>query len=335
MISVIMPIYNGEKFIDNSISNILKEKDVEIELILVNDGSNDNSLAICEKYASLDDRIRIVNKPNGGICSARNAGMKAAKGDYISFCDQDDEIVNGAYSVFAKASHAKSFDLVIAGKRLKQIDNEGKIINDRVYRYGDKAIGDKEIIDLILNIDRNISLLHIWNCLYRRDIIEKYSIRFDETFRFGMEDTMFNIEYGVYCKDAILANDIVYDYSRRLNVSTSTKYNEHFLEDYSYFVNKMFTSFDKVYGSKYKSDVFLYCIRLGIKSFYYLKDNKIDCANGSIWEKIYSVLIPYKTKRLFHKKYNPYFWMLWLVWLLSDYKCYNIVAALLRIVRPK
>jgi len=336
MISVIMPIYNGAQFIDNSISSILKEKQINIELILVNDGSTDNSLDICNKYAQSDKRIKIINKENGGICSARNAGIKAASGEYISFCDQDDEIKNNIYSVFANSIIREKPDLIISGKELKLIDTNGNIIKSKIYSYENKVItNERQITNLMLNINRDICLLHIWNCAYKKNIIEKHNILFDKHFRFGMEDTMFNIEYGIHCNKVVLTNDIVYAYSQRLNISTSTKWNDNYLNDYKYFTNKMFQSFQSVYQNKYDSDVYLFCLRFGIKVFNYSCIINNSISQSILWKDIYSNLIPHETKHLLYKPVKPFFMMLWCIGSLSGRKKYCIVAKLLNFIRHK
>lgn len=334
MISVIMPIYNGEKYIEHSISSILKEKNVSIELILVNDGSTDSSLAICKRYASQDHRVKVINKPNGGICSARNTGLEVATGDYISFCDQDDEIIGDIYKVFSNAVIHSRCDLVIAGKELILIDEEGKVIEDKVYRYRHKNIStEKGIVDVILNKSRNIELLHLWNCLYKKEIIDKYKIRFDESFHFGMEDTMFNIEYGVHCKNIVLSDEVVYRYSRRKNISTSTKFNDKYMENYKHYVDKLFECFNKEFNGKYSIDVFSNSLRYAIKIYYYATNAETNKSNGEIWKSIYSVLLPHHSKPFLFRPSNPFFIYIWTIWLLSDLKLYDGVAKFLDVIR--
>lgn len=90
LISVIMPVYNGEKFLKKSIESLINQTYIALEILLINDGSTDSSLEICERYASIDKRIKVISKTNGGQYSARNLGLRYAKGKYIGFLDQDD-----------------------------------------------------------------------------------------------------------------------------------------------------------------------------------------------------------------------------------------------------
>ena len=91
IVSVIMPVYNSAEYLARAIDSVLAQTFEDFELILINDGSTDNSLQICEKYQREDDRIEIINKENGGLCSARNVGLDNAKGIYIAFIDNDDK----------------------------------------------------------------------------------------------------------------------------------------------------------------------------------------------------------------------------------------------------
>lgn len=90
LISVIVPIYNVEKYLEKCLKSIVNQSYNNLEIILVNDGSTDGCLDIIEKYKKLDDRIKVINKKNGGLSDARNCGMKVANGDYVAFIDSDD-----------------------------------------------------------------------------------------------------------------------------------------------------------------------------------------------------------------------------------------------------
>ena len=94
-ISIIVPVYNSEKYLPETAQSILKQSFSDFELILVDDGSKDGSGKICDQLAAKDTRIKVIHKTNGGICSARNAGLKEAAGEYIAFCDNDDIYLPG------------------------------------------------------------------------------------------------------------------------------------------------------------------------------------------------------------------------------------------------
>ena len=94
IISIIVPIYNVDNYLEKCIDSILNQALEEFELVLVNDGSTDNSGAICDKYSNKDERVKVIHKKNGGVSSARNVGIKNANGDYIGFVDPDDYVDN-------------------------------------------------------------------------------------------------------------------------------------------------------------------------------------------------------------------------------------------------
>lgn len=120
LVSIIVPIYNTEKYLKKCIDSILVQTYDNLEVILVNDGSSDDSLNICKKYESFDSRIRIIDKKNGGLSSARNAGLDVCKGDYITFVDSDDYLEKEAIELLVKAGNQYHADIV--SMKLKPVD---------------------------------------------------------------------------------------------------------------------------------------------------------------------------------------------------------------------
>lgn len=114
-LSIIVPIYNVEEYLSKCIESILNQSYKDFELILVDDGSPDNSAAICDEYAKKDDRIIVIHKPNGGVSSARNAGLNRAKGKYIGFVDPDDYIEEKMYELMIKELESTQANLAICG----------------------------------------------------------------------------------------------------------------------------------------------------------------------------------------------------------------------------
>ena len=118
-ISVIVPVYNAEKTLRRCVDSILAQTFEDFELILINDGSKDQSGDICDEYAAKDSRVKTIHKTNGGVSSARNAGLRIAQGEYIAFIDSDDYIDND-YLLGFKHYDA---DLIISGAKLISINN--------------------------------------------------------------------------------------------------------------------------------------------------------------------------------------------------------------------
>lgn len=263
MISIIMPIYNGESFLEKSIQNLLSQPYKDIELILVNDGSKDNSLNICKKYENQDKRVVLIDKANGGICSSRNLGIKNAKGQWISFIDQDDLIENDIYINLVK-NITTDTDMVISGKRLLLLNEKDKVINKETFEYNNEIVkSQQEIINLICNINGQGALMHLWNCLYKKDIIEKNNLSFDENFKYGHEDSLFNLQYASRCQIIKVNSGVVYNYYRRYSVSTSLKSNMGYLSDFTEYCKKS-SEYIMSDSSEIKNMIFTYYMRLGL-----------------------------------------------------------------------
>ncbi|OLA16937.1 glycosyltransferase family 2 protein [Lachnospira eligens] len=263
MISIIMPIYNGEKFLEKSIQNLLSQPYKDIELILVNDGSKDDSLSICKKYENRDNRVVLIDKPNGGISSSRNLGIEKAKGQWISFIDQDDLIEKDIYINLVKNITVDT-DMVISGKRLLLLDEKDKVIKEENFEYENETIKSREeIINLICNINGKGSLMHLWNCLYKKEIIKNNNLSFDENFKYGHEDSLFNVKYATKCKNIKVNSGIVYNYYRRYSVSTSLKSNTGYLKDFAEYCKKS-SEYIITDSLEEQNMIFTYYIRLGL-----------------------------------------------------------------------
>ena len=111
MISVIVPVYNCERFLDRCVESLVAQTCSEIEILLVNDGSKDGSLAVCRKWEARDKRVIVIDRPNGGVSAARNAGLDRARGDYIAFVDSDDWIDSTMYEKLLKKANMRTMSL--------------------------------------------------------------------------------------------------------------------------------------------------------------------------------------------------------------------------------
>lgn len=183
-VSVIIPCFNAECTLERCVNGILNQTFEDIELILVNDGSCDTTRQIINKYTALDPRIVAIHKINGGVSSARNAGLDAAKGEYIAFADADDEILPQWIETFMRI--IGDADIAVQG-----IDFVGDFTETI-------SIGSNESRDVQVLIEELMTgqvLGYLFSKLFRRRIIESNHIRFDETIRFR-EDDVFMLEYA-------------------------------------------------------------------------------------------------------------------------------------------
>jgi len=181
LISVIVPIYNTEKYLPKCIESILTQTYKNIELILINDGSTDNSLNICNYYKYLDSRIIVIDKPNEGVSATRNLGIKIAKGDYIGFVDSDDYIEDNMYEVLlTQIETNKSLVCVMPSYTVNRLKK-----STSVYENG-TTISGNEALKQLLMLRFPASLCAY---LYSKDVIKKFylneEIHFFEDFEFN------------------------------------------------------------------------------------------------------------------------------------------------------
>ena len=185
--SVIVPVYNVEKYIGRCIESILEQKFADFELILVDDGSTDTSGQICDQYALQDKRIYVLHQENGGVSSARNAGLQRAQGEFISFLDSDDTVESNYLSCMAEVD--SEVDLVVCG--VKNVFPTGEC-SIKLY-YNNKLIGGIKK-EFILDAIENRAIDFVYAKRYKRRLIEKNKIYFDEQMNLG-EDTCFVVNY--------------------------------------------------------------------------------------------------------------------------------------------
>ena len=183
-ISVIVPVYNTEKYLHRCIDSILSQTFTDFELLLIDDGSKDSSGAICDEYAAKDNRVRVFHKENGGVSSARNLGLDNAKGDWITFVDSDDWLELLALKSMIEVADA---DLVIGSISFEHNSTIG------TFPVLGKISGSDYFKIIAQNIDHN-SICSPCVKLFKTSIIRCCSIKFDENLCFG-EDSLFVKNY--------------------------------------------------------------------------------------------------------------------------------------------
>ncbi len=155
-ISVIMPIYNAEKYVKKSIDSLVNQTTNEIEIILVDDGSTDGSGSICDQYDG-SENVKIIHKENGGICTARNAGLLQAEGQYVSFIDSDDFMDLVAYEKIIKVLKNNQADILDFGWRYVSETGEKteNFHENPKKRLLDKSYIKKQVLPPLLNLEKN------------------------------------------------------------------------------------------------------------------------------------------------------------------------------------
>ena len=197
--SFIIPVYNGEKTIARLAMQILDQSYTDFELILVNDGSKDGSLKIVKDLAQQDSRIIALDKPNGGPSSARNLGLQKARGEFIIFCDGDDEINSSKLSETLQSAENSQQDMLVLGWRIVQKDDSGEIIATRELNLQHQKLTKNIKQKILKSIGEDGRMYNLWNKIYRAETIKKHELRLRENLRFG-EDLLFNFTFLKHAK---------------------------------------------------------------------------------------------------------------------------------------
>ena len=216
-ISVIVPVYNVEKYLSRCIDSILAQTFMDFELILIDDGSSDNCGKICDEYAEKDGRIKVIHKRNGGVSQSRNCGLELSTGDYIAFVDSDDYIKEDCFEVLYHNMVDYGYDCVSIGFSIVDSNyQEKKTILHNPVEY--LLNNEEEIIDHITNyVLLGKTGWEIWARLFRADIIKKNNLIMCETCANYAEDLGFYLAYLLYCKRIRNLNYVGYYYYLRDN----------------------------------------------------------------------------------------------------------------------
>lgn len=284
LISIIVPIYNVEKFLNKCIESIIGQTYKNIEIILVDDGSKDGSGLICDEYAKKDRRIKVVHQPNGGVSSARNTGLREATGEYIGFVDPDDYISENMYTLLYNRLTETSADISMCGYKCyfdKQVEFTA---NGDVKEYTNIEVIEKLIFD-------DIFTSHLWNKLYRKELFARVEFPIDRIY----EDV--SVIYKIFdnAKKIIYDNSIQYAYYQRpeslcnsISYKKMGNYVQAIEERYEYLLNKYNERKELLYASRvYSSMIFNYIVA---------KDKNIELYNSDILVNDYKNNIEFKLK---------------------------------------
>lgn len=216
-ISVIVPVYKVEKYIHRCVDSILAQTFTDFELILVDDGSPDNCGAICDEYAKKDSRIKVIHKENGGLSSARNAGIDAAGGMYIMFCDSDDYVASDWCDQFLCNVSPSEDNYIFGGMNRSRISENKETITPPPVLY--KHSWD---ISDYLSLQSQSILGYACNVLYYASVFRNHNLRFSE--KVIVEDLPFNLVYLQYMKSLTYTGKAGYYYVQDDRETLSRKY---------------------------------------------------------------------------------------------------------------
>lgn len=230
LISIIIPVYNAKKFLNKSIESVINQSYKNIELILVNDGSTDNSEKICNKYALADKRIKVISQKNSGPAAARNTGIRHATGDFIFFLDADDFIEKNTMEILIAKYNQYKPDLVMTN--FSKLENNGEIVKQKVSFHPDngpfehqiKELSKTDIVNYVrhfLKYPSNHLVSYCWARLYKLSIIKDNNIFANENMRL-FEDFVFNLDYLKHTNKILFVNESLHTYTmHNIHVSAS------------------------------------------------------------------------------------------------------------------
>jgi len=235
-VSVIIPIYNAEKYLERCIDSVINQSYKNIEIILINDGSTDNSLQICKKYK--DKRIKLINQKNGGVSCARNSGLEVATGDYITFVDCDDWLEQDAIKEMVRFINEQKTDIARFDYQIDGVSqNNSKKLN-RVYK-------NDEINKFIEGLISGDIPGYLWLLLIKKDVIKNVA------FKIGLplaEDLIFILEMLKNVKSIAISDKVTYNYF--LTVDSASRGIKHYRRNLhnELFINKYI---NEIYNNKY------------------------------------------------------------------------------------
>lgn len=209
--SIIMPIYNAEKRIEKALESILNQTYQNFELILINDGSTDQSLQLCQGYAQVHEKIVLVSIANSGPGAARNVGLKHVTGDYISFVDADDYLEKNFLEEMVEITVENDFDVVSSNHYHVDLEREVAKNNyqtGRINKNGDGA--ERQRYNLFKT---SSSFGYVWGKLYKTAFIQENNLMFSEERKVFLEDTLFNLKVISYQPNYYVLNEPLYNYN--------------------------------------------------------------------------------------------------------------------------
>ena len=227
-ISVIIPVYNTEKYLSSCIDSIIGQTNVSLEIILVDDGSSDSSPIICDTYANKYNNIKVFHIKNSGPATARNKGFKVAQGEFVTFTDSDDKME--PLMLFKMISAGKEHHADIICCNYKEVDEEGHI-SDRVYSNQAYILNHEDALVHFYSKDKIFS--QCWTKLFKRQLLLDHHIENDPTLRFD-EDIIYNIRAFRYAQTTVIIDEPLYEYTLRGN---SLAHGEYYIKHTNQYID--------------------------------------------------------------------------------------------------
>mgnify|MGYP001773351265 CR=1 FL=1 len=231
-VSLIVPVYNAELYLEETLKCLMKQTLKEVEIILIDDGSKDKSGQICDEYAKKDTRFIVIHQKNAGMCAARNYGISIARGEYIGFADNDDIIDKDFLKDNYELASKRKADIVKFGRKTIYINEKNQTVGGETRRFSWDSIEQNEIRKNYFKLQRTGALNAVWDGFYKLELLNRCGVRFHEEFRYGCEDALFCRELAPYANKIVFNKNVYYYHCVRQTYSASAKFNDKALDKY-------------------------------------------------------------------------------------------------------
>jgi len=333
-VSIIIPIYNVEKYLDRCVKSILSQTLKEIEIILVDDGSPDGCPAMCDEYAKQDSRIKVIHKKNEGLGFARNSGLEVATGEYVAFVDSDDFVDLQMYERLFVTAKKQNLDTCYCGF-IRHYENGSVKTKIEVSNYTEFN-GNNSISDFLLDMvgpepsfRSDVKyMMCVWKAIYSKTLIDKYKIRFCSERQFVSEDIIFHLDYLPKASKVGFIPDNLYYYCINGTTTLSNTYSREKFERNKTFLKEVKRKLDvlyptNVYLNHYYRMCFLY-LRVSItqeinSQQYPNKNNVKELLNDEFFKPMLKYY-PYSRMDIKHR----------FIFFLIKYKCDYLLSFLLK-----
>lgn len=278
-VSIIVPIYNGASVLKRCIDSILRQSYTEWELLLLNDGSKDESLQICTTYAQMDNRVRVIDKTNEGVSATRNRGIAEALGEYVQFIDCDDYVAEDYLQHMVSVMEREDADLVIAGYTRHKSGNITKNFPKEAVLHG-----KQQFAEVFFELYNRWFLNTPWNKLYKKEYIVS---DFPLELSLG-EDLLFNLDYIRKCETIVVVGEVGYQYCIENQDSLAIQYREDRFENGLY-LHKQVLEYVKDYlgmtsEKQWNDEAFVKGVRFSMTNLMRAENVDVPCKKRKIAE---------------------------------------------------
>lgn len=285
LVSIIVPVYNVEKYLNRCVDSLVRQTYRQLEIILVDDGSWDDSGNLCDEWKKKDDRIKVIHKKNGGLASARNAGLEYAQGEFICFVDSDDwvdvQYVQKQYEALVK----NQVDVVVCSHSIEFVND---CISKPIVFLQEEIFDKNQMARGIYLLEETDVFNTVWNKMYSRNSIE--NLLFELNSEPG-EDLLFNVECFIRINRMMVLPDVLYFYMRQDEMTLTSKYKQGLYElsqKFNCIQRKLYEFYDMVdtqYFSTYKK-AYIYRVFTCIPNMYRKNSNMTVQQRRAIFEKM-------------------------------------------------